>query len=142
MESLSGGVDVFGLGQAGQLVLVAGQAAEEDGAADAEDGGAPAEAVSPGVVIVTLEDLLVELDWVDDQGDDLDDHCRGRRRRDVRSTHTNTFLIRKTEVEMYVNKINSVMKLKCHTAVDSSVRLIPSHQRGTVTSTHRYVTSV
>lgn len=64
--SLSGGVDVFGLGQAGQLILVAGQAAEEDGTADAEDGGAPAEAVSPGVVIVTLEDQLVELAGVDD----------------------------------------------------------------------------
>lgn len=73
--SLGRGVDVFGLGQAGQLVLVARQAAEEDGAADAEDGGAPAEAVGPGVVIVALEDHLVELDGVDDEGDDLQDHC-------------------------------------------------------------------
>lgn len=72
---LGRGVDVFGLGQAGQLVLVARQAAEEDGAADAEDGGTPAEAVRPGVVIVALEDQLVELDGVDDEGDDLQDHC-------------------------------------------------------------------
>lgn len=71
VRPLGRGVDVFGLGQAGQLVLVARQAAEEDGAADAEDGGAPAEAVGPGVVIVALEDQLVELDGVDDEGDDL-----------------------------------------------------------------------
>lgn len=75
VRSLGRGVDVFGLGQASQLVLVARQAAEEDGAADAEDGGAPAEAVGPGVVIVALEDQLVELDGVDDEGDDLEDHC-------------------------------------------------------------------
>lgn len=75
LPSLGRGVDVFGLGQAGQLVLVARQAAEEDGAADAEDGGAPAEAVRPGVVVVALVDLLVELDGVDDEGDDLEDHC-------------------------------------------------------------------
>lgn len=73
--SLGRGVDVFGLGQARQLVLIARQAAEEDGAADAEDGGAPAEAVGPGVVIVALEDHLVEHDGVDDEGDDLQDHC-------------------------------------------------------------------
>lgn len=73
--SLIGGVDVFGLGHAGQLVLVARQAAEEDGAADAQDGGAPAEAVRPGVVVVALEDQLVELDGVDDQRDDLQHHC-------------------------------------------------------------------
>lgn len=72
--SLGRGVDVFGLGEAGQLVLVARQAAEEDGAADAEDGGAPAEAVGPGVVVVAVEDQLVELDGVDDEGDDLEDH--------------------------------------------------------------------
>lgn len=64
--SLSGWIDVFDFGQAGQLILVAWQAAEEDGTADGEDGSAPAEAVSPGVVIVTLEDQLVELDGVDD----------------------------------------------------------------------------
>lgn len=72
---LVGGVDVLGLGHAGQLVLVARQAAEEDGAADAQDGGAPAEAVRPGVVVVALEDQLVELDGVDDQRDDLQHHC-------------------------------------------------------------------
>lgn len=72
---LGRGVDVFGLGEAGQLVLVARQAAEEDGAADAEDGGAPAEAVRPGVVIVALVDQLVELHGVNDEGDDLEDHC-------------------------------------------------------------------
>lgn len=75
VRPLGRGVDVFGLGQAGQLVLVARQAAEEDGAADAQDGGTPAEAVRPGVVIVALEDQLVELDGVDDEGDDLKDHC-------------------------------------------------------------------
>lgn len=69
--SLSRGIDVFGLGQAGQLILISWQAAEEDGAADAEDGGAPAEAVSPGIIIVALEDQLVEFDWVNDQSDDL-----------------------------------------------------------------------
>lgn len=89
--SLSGGVDVFGLGQAGQLILVAGQAAEEDGTADAEDGGAPAEAVGPGVVVVALEDQLVEFDGVDDQRDDLENHCRGREReRWKRLEHTKT----------------------------------------------------
>lgn len=77
--SLGGGVDVFGLGEAGQLVLIARQAAEEDGAADAEDGGPPAEAVGPGVVIVALEDQLVELDGEDDEGDDLEDHCGQKR---------------------------------------------------------------
>lgn len=75
VRPLARGVDVFGFGQACQLVLVARQAAEEDGAADAEDGGTPAEAVRPGVVIVALEDQLVELDGVDDEGDDLEDHC-------------------------------------------------------------------
>lgn len=74
--SLGGGVDVLGLGEAGQMVLVVRQAAEEDGAADAEDGGAPAEAVRPGVVVVALVDQLVELDRVDDESDDLEDHCR------------------------------------------------------------------
>lgn len=73
---LTQGVDVFGLGDPGQLVLVARQAAEENTAADAQDGGAPAEAVGPGVVIVTLEDQLVELDRVDDESDDLNNHCR------------------------------------------------------------------
>lgn len=72
---LGRGVNVFGLGEAGQLVLVARQAAEQDGAADAEDGGAPAEAVRPGVVIVALVDQLVELHGVNDEGDDLEDHC-------------------------------------------------------------------
>lgn len=76
--SLSGGVDVFDFGLAAQLVLIAWQAAEENGAANAEDGGAPAEAVGPGVVIVTFEDQLVELDGVDDESDDLEDHCRER----------------------------------------------------------------
>lgn len=80
MGSLIGGVDVFGLGHAGQLVLVARQAAEEDGAADAQDGGTPAEAIRPGVVVVALEDQLVELDGVDDQRDDLQHHCSGGKR--------------------------------------------------------------
>lgn len=81
LPSLGGGVDVFGLGEAGQLVLIARQAAEEDGAADAEDGGPPAEAVGPGVVIVALEDQLVELDGEDDEGDDLEYHCGHKRGR-------------------------------------------------------------
>lgn len=72
---LGGRVEVLGLGQAGELVLVARQAAEEHGAADAQQGGAPAEAVRPRVVVVALEDLLVELDRVDDQGDHLQHHC-------------------------------------------------------------------
>lgn len=76
--SLSRRVDVFLLGQAGQLILIAWQAAEENGTPNAEDGGAPTEAVGPCVVIVTLEDLLVELDGVDDQSDDLENHCRER----------------------------------------------------------------
>lgn len=74
LTALGRGIDVFGLGQAGQLVLVAWEAAEEDGAADAEDGGAPAEAVGPGVVVVAIVDQLVELHGVDDEGDDLQDH--------------------------------------------------------------------
>lgn len=74
--SLSRGIDVFGLGNAGQLILITWEAAEEDGAADAEDGGAPAKAIGPGVVIVALEDQLIELDRVDDQSHDLDNHCR------------------------------------------------------------------
>lgn len=86
--SLSRGIDVFGLGQAGQLILVAWQAAEEDGTANAEDGGAPAEAIGPGVVIVALEDQLVEFDGVDDQSDDLEDHCRERERGEKGLSHT------------------------------------------------------
>lgn len=74
--SLSRRVDVFGLGHAGQLVLVAGQAAEEDRTADAEESGAPAEAVRPGVEVVSLEDELVEFNRVDDQSDDLENNCR------------------------------------------------------------------
>lgn len=74
--SLSRGIDVFGLGNAAQLILILWEAAEEDGAADAEDGGAPAKAVGPGVVIVALKDQLVELDGVEDQRDDLENHCR------------------------------------------------------------------
>lgn len=74
--SLRRGIDVFGLGNAAQLILITWEAAEEDAAADAEDGGAPAKAIGPGVVIVALEDQLVELDRVDNQSDDLDNHCR------------------------------------------------------------------
>lgn len=69
------GIDVFGLGDAGQLILILWEAAEENAAADAEEGGAPAKAVGPGVVVVALEDQLVELDRVDNQSDDLDNHC-------------------------------------------------------------------
>lgn len=69
--SLSWRVDVFGLGQAAQLILVVWQAAEEDRTADAEDGSSPAEAICPGVVVVALKDNLIELDRVDDQSNDL-----------------------------------------------------------------------
>lgn len=80
VEFLSGGIEVFHFLQACELVLVARQAAEEDGTPDAKDGGAPAESVGPGVVIVTLEDHLVEFAWVDDQSDDLENHCREKER--------------------------------------------------------------
>lgn len=75
MVPLSWCIDVFGLGEACELVLVARQAAEEDPTADGEDGGPPAEAIGPGVVIVALEDQVIELDWVYDEGDELNDHC-------------------------------------------------------------------
>ena len=75
MVPLSWGIDVFGLGEARELILVARQAAEEDPTADAEDGGPPAEAVGPGVVVAALEDQVIEPDWVDDEGDELNDHC-------------------------------------------------------------------
>lgn len=65
------------------MILVTCQAAEEEGAADAEDGGTPAEAVGPGEEIFPLEDLLLELDGVDDESDDLDDHCGERQRSNV-----------------------------------------------------------
>lgn len=74
MVPLSWCIDVFGLGEACELVLVARQAAEEDPTADGEDGGPPAEAIGPGVVIVALEDQVIELDWVDDEGNELNDH--------------------------------------------------------------------
>lgn len=74
--SLTRGIEVFGLPNAGQLILIIWEAAEEDSAADAEDGGTPAKAIGPGVIIVALKDQLVELDGVDDQSDDLEDHWR------------------------------------------------------------------
>ena len=77
---LSAGIDVFGLGQASELILVAWQAAEEDGTANAEDGGAPAKAIRPGIVVVALEDQLIEFDGVDNQGNDLENHCSERKR--------------------------------------------------------------
>lgn len=83
-QYLGGGIEVFGLGQTGQLILVARQAAEEDGAADAEDGGSPAEAVGPGVVVVALEEFLVEFDGVDDESDDLDNHNNNQHRSNER----------------------------------------------------------
>lgn len=92
--SLRRGIDVFCLGQATQLILIAGQAAEEDGTADAEDGGAPAEAIRPGVVIVPLIDQLIELDGVDDQSDDLENHYREmRREREKNLYHTETLSV-------------------------------------------------
>ncbi len=107
--SLSRGIDVFGLGQAGQLILIAWQAAEEDGTADAEDGGTPAEAVGPGVVIVALEDQLVEFDRVDDQSDDLENHCRQREREGGKVCHT--LLESLTSLLMEIN--THLQKLNC-----------------------------
>lgn len=76
---LSGrGVDVFGLGQPGKLIFVARKAAEKDAASQHQDGSAPAEAVRPRVVVITFIDLLVELDWVDDQSDYLHNYCKER----------------------------------------------------------------
>lgn len=81
MVCLGGRVDIFCLGQAAQLVLVARQAAEEDAATHGQDGGAPAKAVCPGVVIVTLKDEhFVKLDRIDDEGDDLQDDCWVKKR--------------------------------------------------------------
>lgn len=82
---LGGGVDVFGLGHAAQIVLVAGQAAEEDATAHGQDSGTPAKAVSPGVVVVALEyEVLVKLDRVDDEGNDLHDDCEDDQETDER----------------------------------------------------------
>jgi len=71
-------VEVFDLRVANQFVLVIWQTAEEHGAADAEDGGAPAKPVGPGVVILALDDQVIELDGVNDQSYDLDNHCGER----------------------------------------------------------------
>lgn len=76
--SLGRGVDVFGLGQACELILVARQAAEENATADGHNGGAPAKPIRPGVVIVTLEDKVIELDGVDDESDELEDNYTGQ----------------------------------------------------------------
>lgn len=73
---LGGGVDVFGLGHAAQIVLVAGQAAEEDATANGQNGGTPAKAICPGVAVVALvNEVVVKLDRVDDEGNDLQDNC-------------------------------------------------------------------
>lgn len=75
--SSGGRVEVAWLGVAQEVVLVVGEAAEEEGAADQDDGGRPAEAVGPvvdvgdGRVGVKAEGLGV-LHGVDDQGDDLE----------------------------------------------------------------------
>lgn len=76
--SLLRSIEVFDLCLAVEFILISRQAAEEDGAADTDDGGAPAKSVGPGVVIATLKDQLIEIDWVDDQSDDLDNRCRER----------------------------------------------------------------
>lgn len=86
------GVDVFGLGHAGKLIVVARKTAEEDPAAQHQDSGPPAEAVCPRVVVITFIDQLVELDGVDDQSDYLDDYSQNkeasdyRQQRDVEAT--------------------------------------------------------
>lgn len=72
------GVDVFDLGSVGELILIAGQTTEEDSTSQHQDGGTPAKAVCPRVVIITFIDQLVELDWIDDQSDDLDDYWNKR----------------------------------------------------------------
>lgn len=75
---LIGFVKVFDLLISGYVLYVFCQTAEDEAAAQADDGGAPPKPVGPGVKILALEDLVVEIDGVDDQSDDLEDRCRDR----------------------------------------------------------------
>lgn len=72
--SLLGGIDVFNLLISAYSFHARSQTAQDETAAQADDGGTPPEPVGPGVVITPLEDLLVEIDGVDDQADELEDH--------------------------------------------------------------------
>lgn len=66
-------VNVVGLGQTVQFLLVLGQTAEEDAAADHQDGGAPRKPVGPAVLVSSALDQDVgELDWVDNQRHELE----------------------------------------------------------------------
>ena len=106
--SLCRGVDVLGLGHACELVLIAWQAAEENATTDGQDGGAPRKAVGPGKVIVTFEDQVVELDWIDDEGDDLDDHCgRGEENHQRHTQVRSAFLSQ--GLDFNLNKIQLVL---------------------------------
>lgn len=73
------GVDVFGLGHAGNLIFIVRKTAEDDPAAQHHYSGPPAEAVRPRVVVIPFIDQLVELDRVDDQSDYLDDYWNERK---------------------------------------------------------------
>lgn len=70
-------VEVPGLGITQKVILVVGEAAEEEGAANQDDGGCPSEAVGPVIdvvnsgVIMKPEGLCV-LHGIDHQGDDLE----------------------------------------------------------------------
>lgn len=68
------GVEILGFCQTGQLVLVAREAAEEDGTAQGQQSRPPAKTIGPAEEVVTLEDQVLELDWVYDESDDLNDH--------------------------------------------------------------------
>lgn len=83
LRPLSAAVEVLGLGQASDLILIPGKTAEEHAAANHQQRGTPAEAVCPRVEVVALVDQLVELDWVDDERDDLENHCAGREKREM-----------------------------------------------------------
>lgn len=75
-------VEVPGLGIAQQVILVVGEAAEEEGTADQDDGGCPSEAIGPVIDVIDsgitmkVKGLCV-LHWIDDQGDDLENSSQG-----------------------------------------------------------------
>lgn len=74
LTSLLRGVKVLGFSQTGQLILVTWQAAEEDGTAQGQDSGTPSKTIGPVEEIVTLKDQLLELNWVYDESDGLNNH--------------------------------------------------------------------
>lgn len=75
--TLGWGIEVPGLGGPQKVILVVGEAAEEEGTTNQDDGGRPSEAIGPVIdvinsrVIVKPEGLCV-LHGVDYQGDDLE----------------------------------------------------------------------